>query len=325
MLSIKKLLQGQPRRLRGTVAKNHMLKLKTANATEVAQTIRELYRQVMDVNPLPGQPGPRPPSSSGTQPEHRPARGRQRHAQAGGPDHRRGRPQQQPAGPVVRTRYGWTSRSSPRTSTRRRRTPTARCRSASPAAWTRRWCSRSLTPCRGAAPTTGRGLASGGGGNFRRRLRRRRRRRRRRRLRPAVRRRRGGGGGFGGGGMGGPGGGRGGGGGGGGGPRKGAAASGRTTPREGRIFSRTGSRMTLGRRTLYDPQLDTTAQSPITTTTDNRRGTPASPAGRHPEDAPLNLGTTPNSRLRGTAAPGRPRTGRRRRPAPSPCRASAPR
>src|SRR5262249_35049480 len=39
------------------VVTNHVLKLKRADAAEVANTIRELYRQVMDVSPLPGQRG----------------------------------------------------------------------------------------------------------------------------------------------------------------------------------------------------------------------------------------------------------------------------
>ena len=56
-ITIKKLLREQIDLPAQQVLKNHVVKLKTANATDVANNIRELYRQVMDVNPLPGQPG----------------------------------------------------------------------------------------------------------------------------------------------------------------------------------------------------------------------------------------------------------------------------
>jgi type II secretory pathway component GspD/PulD (secretin) len=56
-VTIKKLIRDQIDQPGEQVMKNHVVKLKTALATEVANNIRELYRQVMDVNPLPGQPG----------------------------------------------------------------------------------------------------------------------------------------------------------------------------------------------------------------------------------------------------------------------------
>ncbi len=56
-ITIKKLLREQIDLPPQQVLKNHVFKLKTANANDVANNIRELYRQVMDVNPLPGQPG----------------------------------------------------------------------------------------------------------------------------------------------------------------------------------------------------------------------------------------------------------------------------
>jgi type II secretory pathway component GspD/PulD (secretin) len=56
-LTIKKLIRDQLDQPAQQVIKNHVVKLKTANAADVSSNIRELYRQVMDVNPLPGQPG----------------------------------------------------------------------------------------------------------------------------------------------------------------------------------------------------------------------------------------------------------------------------
>ena len=57
VLTIKKLLRDNLDVSDAPVAKNHIQKLNTANASEVAQTIQSLYRQVMDVSPLPGQTG----------------------------------------------------------------------------------------------------------------------------------------------------------------------------------------------------------------------------------------------------------------------------
>ncbi|HEX5272937.1 MAG TPA: secretin N-terminal domain-containing protein, partial [Gemmataceae bacterium] len=56
-ITIKKLIREQLDQPPQQVLKNHVVKLTTANAADVATNIRELYRQVMDVNPLPGQPG----------------------------------------------------------------------------------------------------------------------------------------------------------------------------------------------------------------------------------------------------------------------------
>ena len=61
VLTIKKLLLDYIDKLPPAdsqqIVHNHFLKLKTASAAEVANTIRELYRQVMDTSPLPGQRG----------------------------------------------------------------------------------------------------------------------------------------------------------------------------------------------------------------------------------------------------------------------------
>ncbi|HEX5272038.1 MAG TPA: secretin N-terminal domain-containing protein, partial [Gemmataceae bacterium] len=59
ILTIRKLLKDNLDVSEAPVAKNHTLKLLTANANEVAQTIREVYRQIMDVSPIPGQSGGR--------------------------------------------------------------------------------------------------------------------------------------------------------------------------------------------------------------------------------------------------------------------------
>src|SRR5581483_3755591 len=59
VVSIRKMIKDYLDVSEAPIAKNHILKMTVANADEVAETIRELYRQVMDVNPIPGQAGGR--------------------------------------------------------------------------------------------------------------------------------------------------------------------------------------------------------------------------------------------------------------------------